>query len=127
MFIVHLTQSLVVLLALIGAAFWLKRRGIVDAGNAQGFTRIVTELLLPALVFASLSPERTEARADATGFGDAGLGAHRTIRGLAVGPGAQAASRATRRAGARGGFRQLRIAGLCTDRAGLPGQRQGHA
>ena len=55
MFIVHLTQSLVVLLALIGAAFWLKRRGIVDADNAQGFTRIVTELLLPALVFASLS------------------------------------------------------------------------
>ena len=59
---VNLIQALVVLLALISSTFWLRKRGIVERDDAPTFTRIVTDLMLPAIVFANLSTHKLEAK-----------------------------------------------------------------
>jgi len=50
-----LVESLIVLLALIGATFWLKTRSVLREQDSPTFTRIVTDLLLPALIFSNLA------------------------------------------------------------------------
>ena len=56
----HLIQALSVLLGLILAAVWLKRRGSIDDSYASGLTRVVMDLCLPAVVFISLSRQPLE-------------------------------------------------------------------
>lgn len=50
-----LVESLCVLLALIFAALWLRRRGVLRPSDSPMLSRIITDLMLPALIFASLS------------------------------------------------------------------------
>jgi predicted permease len=51
----HLIQALCVLLGLILSAVWLRRRGGISEGDAPALTRVVMDLLLPAVVFSTLS------------------------------------------------------------------------
>lgn len=51
----HLTQSLFVMLLLILATIWLKRRDKISDEHAPGFTNLVMDLLLPGVIFATLS------------------------------------------------------------------------
>jgi predicted permease len=53
-----LFESLLVLLALIGVTFWLKNRSVLREQDSPTFTRIVTDLMLPALIFSNLATHR---------------------------------------------------------------------
>jgi len=50
-----LVTSLGVLLLLIGAALWLRKCDVLHQSDGPMLSRIITELMLPALIFASLS------------------------------------------------------------------------
>jgi len=52
-----LFNSLLTLLVLIGMTFWLKRSRIIAASDATTFARLLTDVLLPAVIFASVSQQ----------------------------------------------------------------------
>ena len=58
--IMSLVEALGVLLALIGAALWLRWRGVLQEAHSPTLSRLITDLMLPALIFASLSQHRLE-------------------------------------------------------------------
>lgn len=51
----NLIEALAVLLALIGAALWLRNRGVLKQEHSPTLARMITDLMLPALIFSSLS------------------------------------------------------------------------
>jgi malate permease and related proteins len=50
-----LVQSLLILVALILCAFWLKSRGIISSEDRSLFSRLVTDFALPALITVNLA------------------------------------------------------------------------
>jgi len=53
--VASLAQALLVLLSLIGLTLWLKARGIFRSEDGPTLSRVVTDLLLPAVIFSSLA------------------------------------------------------------------------
>ncbi|MCK5686547.1 AEC family transporter [bacterium] len=51
----NLLQSVLILCLLILGTFWLKKRGIVSREHESIFSRLVTDFVLPCLIFVSLS------------------------------------------------------------------------
>ncbi len=57
-----LFDSFIVMLALVGAAVWFRRRNVIQEREHGVFARLVTDFALPALIFANLSSEPFRAR-----------------------------------------------------------------
>lgn len=58
--LIKLAESLFIILALILSTFWLKNRGILREQDSPTLTRIVTDLMLPALIFSNISRHALE-------------------------------------------------------------------
>jgi predicted permease len=54
----RIVTSIAILLALIGLAMALRRAGVLEERHSTLFSRLVTGVTLPALVFASLARTR---------------------------------------------------------------------
>ncbi|MFN3232709.1 MAG: AEC family transporter [Alphaproteobacteria bacterium] len=50
-----LIEAIIVLVILIGAVLWLRRRGVVNDGHRDLFNRLVTEFALPGLIIVNLA------------------------------------------------------------------------
>ncbi len=50
-----LIEAIIVLVVLIGAVLWLRRRGVVDDSHRDLFNRLVTEFALPGLIIVNLA------------------------------------------------------------------------